>query len=120
MLVRVQFRLLCASEADAIAVADAIRQKVASKTQRVTHSAVTVSPGHATGEWLVTGDVSFHVRADADDVYNDAQAKWSSGQLARLILTGSRVTLHVCSHADGEPPPWENCRNIDYQLATKA
>jgi hypothetical protein len=75
MLVRVQFRLLCASEADAIEVRDAIAQKVRSKTQRVTHSAVSVSPGHAAGEWMVLGDVSFHLRADADEIYNDAQSK---------------------------------------------
>jgi hypothetical protein len=116
MLVRVQFRLICPSESDAIQVRDVILDKLATKPVQVTHSDVQAVFKET---WLVVGDVSFQLRADADDVYQDTQAKWGGGQLRNRILAGSTVSLHVCSHAQGEPPPWENCRNIDYQLAVK-
>lgn len=119
MLVRVQFRLICPTQADANAVRDAINTKLTTKPLRVTHSAVEVVlwPDSL---WRVAGDVSFQLRVDADDVFADTQAKWGSGQLKNKILAGSTVTLHVCSHANGEPGPWQNCREIELQLATKA
>jgi hypothetical protein len=120
MLVRVQFRLQCPSEADAQQVRDAIAQKLGTKPLAVTHSAVSVGRDSSGERWQVAGDVSFQLRVDADDVFTDAQAKWSSGALRNRILAGSTVTLHVCPHAGGEPPPYADCRTIDYQLATKA
>lgn len=116
MLIRIQLRLLCPTEADAITVRDAIAQKLVTKPLQVTHAAVAV---RFKEQWLVVGDVSFTLRADGDDVYADVQTKWGGGQLRSRILAGSTVTLHVCSHAEGEPPPWPDCRTVDYQLATK-
>jgi hypothetical protein len=117
MLVRVQVRLLCPSEADANTVRDSLAQKIASKAQFTVHQAPrTVS---LRGQWVVVGDVSFTARIDADDVYGDVQAKWSGGQLRNRILAGSTATLHICSHAEGEPPPWQDCTSIELQLATK-
>lgn len=116
MLVRVQLRLICPSEADAVTVRDAVAAKLVTKPLRVTHSDVTVVFKE---QWLVVGDVSFQLRMDADDVYSDVQGKWGGGALRNRILAGSTATLHVCPHEDGEPPPWPDCRSIDYQFAAK-
>ena len=120
MLVRVQVRLLCPSEADAQLVRDAVAQAIASKPRRVTHGAVAAGRRSGVSTWFVTCDVSFRVRADADAIFQDTQAKWTAGGLRTRILIGSTATLHVCAHADGEPPPWQNCRDIEYQFAKKA
>lgn len=117
MLIRVQFQLVCPVESDAAQVRDAIAQKLATKSQFVIHSAVAVTGSGSA--WQVLGDVSFQVRADANDVFQDTQAKWAAGGLRNRILAGSTATLHVCPHAGGEPPPWPSCRTIDYQVATK-
>jgi len=119
MLARVQIHLLCPSEADAQLVRDAVTQTIASKSQRVTHGEVTVMRAPGDSAWSVTGDVSFRVRADADAIYQDTQAKWTAGGLRTRILAGSTATLHVCAHADGEPPPWRNCRDVEFTFATK-
>jgi hypothetical protein len=118
MLARVILHLLCSSESDARQVRDAIAQRVSTKPLRVTHSELRVMPSKS-GGWAVHGDVSFRLRIDADDIRDDAVQRWSSGQLRNRILAGSTVSLHVCSHADGEAGPWEDCLSIDFQLSRK-
>lgn len=118
MIARVQLRLLCPSQSDAVAVRDAISTRVATKVLRITHSDVAVHLHR--GQWQVHADVSFRLRVDADEVFADAQTRWSGGALRNRILAGSTATLHICGHADGEPPPWRNCREIEFQLARKA
>lgn len=115
-LVRVQMRLLCATQADAIQVRDSVAQKLATKVLKTVHAAPAVVT--VRGRWVVTADASFQLRADADDVYADAQAKWTSGGLRNKILTGSTAMLHVCNHAEGETNP-PDCRSVELQLATK-
>lgn len=97
---RVQLRLRCATEADAITVRDSVASKLAGKVLRTTHTAPAVVT--IRGQWVVTADASFQLRADADDVHADAQAKWTSGSLRNKILSGSTTALHVCPHAEGE------------------
>lgn len=118
MLARVQLWLVCPSQSDAVTVRDAVATKVATKVLRVTHSDVAAVLHR--GQWVVAADVSFRVRLDADDVFADAQSRWSGGALRNRISVGSWARLHVCSHADGEPPPWPSCQEIELQLATKA
>lgn len=118
MLIRVQLRLLCPTQEDASTVASAIQQKLTTKPLRVTHGNATAV--RIRGQWQVRCDVAFQLRVDADDVYADVQAKWGSGSLKNKILNGSNITLHVCTHDDGEPGPWQSCRSIEYLIATKA
>lgn len=119
MLVRVQFRLLCPSQADANQVQSAINTKLSTKLVQTVHQPATVLFLTLPASWTVIGDVSFLLRLDADDVFTDVQSKWTSGGLKNRITAGSRATLHVCAHAENEEPPWQNCKQIDYVFASK-
>ncbi len=118
-LVRVIAHLLCPSQSDADSVASAINQKLSTKDAVTVNSPVTAQLVTPT-TWGVTGDVAFTLKLDATDIRDDIVAKWSSGQYKNKILAGSRVTLHVCAHNDGEPPPHQSCREREYELRVKS
>lgn len=119
VLVRVIARLLCSSQSDAESVRDAINQKLSTKVAVTVNSPVAAELVTPT-TWGVTGDVAFTLKLDATDIRDDVVAKWGSGQYKNKILAGSRVTLHVCAHNDGEPPPHQNCREREYELRAKS
>lgn len=120
-LVRVIADLLCPLQADAILVRDAISSKLATKPLVTMNAAPTISQGNEDGTlWHVHVDVAFTLQADAVDVRDDIKGKWASGGLRNKILTGSTVTIHICSHNEGEPPPYQSCRERSYVLDTKA
>lgn len=118
-LSRVIFTLRCPSQGDAEQVRDAVNSKLATKVLAKTNSAVAVELVEPT-IWGVVADVAFSLRVDAADVRDDVVSKWSSGALRSRILSGSWVTLHDCSHNDGEAPPWQNCRDLQYEARAKA
>lgn len=119
-LVRVIADLLCPTQADAQQVSDAIQTKLNTKPLVTVNSGPAVSRANAAGtSWAVHVDVAFTLQADATDVRDDVVNKWTAGGLKNKILPGSTVTIHLCSHNDGEPPPWQSCRERQYELSRK-
>lgn len=116
-LVRVIARLRCPSQADAESVRDAINQKVSEKPVTVNSPVVALLVEPDT--WGVYGDVAFTIRTDGVEIRDDMVSKWSSGPLRNKILAGSTVHIHTCSHNDGEEPPFQSCREREYELSAK-
>lgn len=119
-LVRVIVDLLCATQSDANLVRNAIQTKLDSKSAVTVNVAPIVNQANSTGTlWTIHVDVAFITQIDAVEVRDDVVIKWTSGSLKNRILVGSTVTIHLCAHNDGESPPYQSCRERQFELTRK-
>lgn len=115
---RVMVYLICGSASDADQIRLALQTKLTTKLTSKYNASLTSFQAKPT-EWWIIVDVSFPGRVDAVDVRDDIVNKWTSGSLRNKILAGSKVTVHTCSHDDGETAPYQSCQERSFELRSK-
>lgn len=116
---RVIVTLLCTSQSDAEQVHTNLQEKLAPKQLFAKYTTALHVELVRPTTWGVVVSVSFMDRLNAVDIRDTVVNRWTSGSLRNKILAGSEVSVHTCSHDDGEPPPHQNCRERNFELRRK-
>jgi hypothetical protein len=114
---RVQFDLICSTQANANTVKSAIDTFIASKPRFAEDAPVTVLISEDGLTWRVVGSLRFVLDSDALLTRTEIRNRWTSGNLSGRILTGSSASYHLCSHGDVAE---ENCREGVLSLYNEA
>ena len=90
--------LICSSQVGAEAVRDDLATWITNNPTDIFNVDNPPRSVSCRDGWHMIFDVRFQTRLAAEQLYNKIENQWSSGPLAAIILTGSQVSLHDCTH----------------------
>lgn len=102
---RIEYRFLCASQADAQWVADYINGRIVTRSRYSDdlEPERPAAPALIRDGWTCIGMSRFTTVGDEQTVLADITSTWNGGQFGRRTLPGSWVEVHACPH--DEPVP---------------
>lgn len=107
-----RYKLICASQADALAVQTRINTELAGHPAAVSVKGPTVTSWHDT-RWMVHGVLRWTTTNNADTFRDKIRTAWNTGAVAALILSGSVLIRTINRDDEGQSVP-------DQYLSTEA
>lgn len=102
---RIHIDLLVGSEATADTLISRANSALAVTDKFFIDAAITKSFNEEFSQWFIHAQVRLNIDAEADQIKDFILDQWNNSDVKNLILPGSKVTLHTCTHDESIPIP---------------